>query len=156
MIFHFKIVVTVSCGGNILVNVGPTKEGTIIPIFEERLGQMGSWLKMNGEAIYKSKPWIHQNDTINSHVWYTSTDDSVFAISLQWPENGILKLGSVRMSNNSQIHILGLNEKLQFEQKEAELDIFLPDFYRLFKICNPCQWGFVLKIEFADPKIVIL
>ena len=25
---------TVSCGGNILINVGPTKEGTIIPIFQ--------------------------------------------------------------------------------------------------------------------------
>ena len=28
---------TVSCGGNILINVGPTKEGTIIPVFQERL-----------------------------------------------------------------------------------------------------------------------
>ncbi len=34
-----KIVQTVSCGGNILVNVGPTKEGMIIPIFRERLHQ---------------------------------------------------------------------------------------------------------------------
>ena len=25
---------SVSCGGNILINVGPTKEGTIIPIFQ--------------------------------------------------------------------------------------------------------------------------
>ncbi len=51
---------TVSCGGNILINVGPTKEGTIIPIFEERLRQMGSWLKTNGEAIYATVPWVHQ------------------------------------------------------------------------------------------------
>ena len=28
------IVKAVSCGGNILINVGPTKEGTIIPIFQ--------------------------------------------------------------------------------------------------------------------------
>jgi alpha-L-fucosidase len=41
----FEVVKTVSTGGNILINVGPTKEGTIAPIFEERLTQLGDWLK---------------------------------------------------------------------------------------------------------------
>ena len=34
------------------------------------LRQMGSWLKVNGEAIYSSIPWKYQNDTTNSNVWY--------------------------------------------------------------------------------------
>jgi alpha-L-fucosidase len=59
-----------STGGNVLINIGPTSYGKIIPIFEERLRQMGSWLKVNGEAIYGSVPWKHQNDTINKNVWY--------------------------------------------------------------------------------------
>ena len=42
---------TVSAGGNLLVNVGPTQEGKIPPIMQERLLQMGSWLKSNGEAV---------------------------------------------------------------------------------------------------------
>ena len=41
-----------SKGGNFLLNVGPTPEGTIQPEFEERLLAMGEWLKVNGEAIY--------------------------------------------------------------------------------------------------------
>ena len=60
---------TVSCGGNILINIGPTKEGMIVPIFEERLRQMGSWLSVNGDAIYQTQPWLFQNDTIASDVW---------------------------------------------------------------------------------------
>jgi alpha-L-fucosidase len=39
-------------GGNFLLNVGPTPEGTIQPEFEERLLAVGAWLKDNGEAIY--------------------------------------------------------------------------------------------------------
>ena len=41
-----------SKGGNFLLNVGPTPEGTIQPEFEERLLAIGAWLKVNGESIY--------------------------------------------------------------------------------------------------------
>ncbi len=64
-----KLARTVSCGGNLLLNVGPTHDGRIIPIFEERLAQMGVFLEVNGEAIYGTKPWIHQNDTTTPHIW---------------------------------------------------------------------------------------
>ena len=51
------------------MNVGPTHDGRIVPIFEERLRSMGSWLKVNGDAIYGTKPWLHQNDTATPGVW---------------------------------------------------------------------------------------
>jgi alpha-L-fucosidase len=51
------------------MNIGPTAYGKIDPVFEERLSQLGSWLTVNGEAIYNSIPWKYQNDTINSDVW---------------------------------------------------------------------------------------
>jgi len=41
-----------SKGGNFLLNVGPTPEGTIQPEFQERLLAIGAWLKINGDAIY--------------------------------------------------------------------------------------------------------
>lgn len=53
-----------------LVNVGPTKYGKISPIYEERLRQMGQWLRINGDGIYGTRPWVYQNDTLVKNVWY--------------------------------------------------------------------------------------
>ena len=41
-----------SKGGNYLLNVGPTSEGLIPEPSVERLKEVGSWMKNNGEAIY--------------------------------------------------------------------------------------------------------
>ncbi|VDP01437.1 unnamed protein product, partial [Heligmosomoides polygyrus] len=61
---------TISCGGNLLLNVGPDMHGKIPAIFEDRLRELGKFINANSEAVYGTKPWIHQNDSGN--VWYTS------------------------------------------------------------------------------------
>ncbi len=42
-------------GGNLLLDVGPTSDGRIPVIMQERLLEIGAWLKANGEAIYGSE-----------------------------------------------------------------------------------------------------
>ncbi len=46
---------SVSVGANFLLNVGPTAQGEIVPIHEQRLHGVGEWLKVNGEAVYGTR-----------------------------------------------------------------------------------------------------
>ncbi|XP_054157804.1 tissue alpha-L-fucosidase-like [Oppia nitens] len=106
---------TVSCGGNILLSIGPTKEGTITPIYEERLRKMGDWLQVNGEAIYDSHPWTQPNDTTTTGVWYTQKGKAVYAIVLFWPKDNTLVLGSVQYNTVDTIQMLGVAGNLNYK-----------------------------------------
>ena len=68
--------------GNLLVNVGPTRDGRISPIMEERLRQMGEWLSINGEAIYSTSPWTTQNDSYTKGVWFVYH----YFLSIEYPK----------------------------------------------------------------------
>lgn len=141
-----ELTITVSCGGNLLMNVGPNKDGVIVPIFEERLRQLGDWLAVNGEAIYSSNPWSHQNDSSNSDVWYTSKVSKgegrlVYGVLLQWPQSGKLVVSSPQAGPQTTVTLLGwTGQPLQYQVEAGEMSIQLPDITD-----SGLRWAWVLK-----------
>lgn len=138
---------TVSCGGNVLINVGPTHEGMIPPIMEERLRQLGSWLDVNGAGIYGSRPWKVQNDTITQGVWYTANHDLTYAIVLQWPRNNTLTLGSVKPSSQTRVNMLGFDGELKFTPLGQGMNVTFP---RLSTVTS--EWAWVLEMAGVTPS----
>uniref|UniRef100_T1IV28 Putative alpha-L-fucosidase n=1 Tax=Strigamia maritima TaxID=126957 RepID=T1IV28_STRMM len=139
---------TISCGGNLLMNVGPTHDGRILPIFEERLRQLGAWLNVNGEAVYASNPWTHQNDTITPNIWYTSKNDetiSIYAFVLTWPRTNSLLLGAVDADSITDVSMLGLAELLQW--KAGKQGGIVIEFPMVPLPLLPSQWAWVLKLN---------
>ncbi|MBR1927433.1 MAG: alpha-L-fucosidase [Bacteroidales bacterium] len=72
----------VSRGGNFLLNVGPSPEGTLDDTAYERLREIGDWMKVNSEGIYATKAVEPYQD---GQVHYTAKGDYVYAFYI--PEN---------------------------------------------------------------------
>ncbi len=167
----FILVDTVSRGGNLLLDIGPRADGTIPVIMEERLTEMGDWLKINGEAIYGTKPWKNTREwtagevpKIEYNKEYSSAYDVIKLI--ERPAEGkasieaffTSKVNDVyailpRWSGHSlvikdvsaakSVKLLGSSTPLQFKTSKAGLSIELPDLPEDLRL----QPAWVLKIR---------
>ena len=96
-----ELVQTTAWNGTLVMNVGPTPDGRLAPIFEERLAAMGGFLATNGAAIYATRPWsgsLPSGAEKGGAVYYTAAKDgkTVYAIVLEFPEGGELQLAVPR------------------------------------------------------------
>jgi alpha-L-fucosidase len=122
-----NLVDAVAKGGGFMVGVGPDANGRFHPAAIENLREAGAWLRVNGDAIYGTRPregdlW-HEGD----HVRYTRSRDGrfVYAITDEWPGDS-LALRTVRASQGSAVTLLGVEQLLTWSQHERELVIRLP------------------------------
>uniref|UniRef100_A0A671QWM1 Tissue alpha-L-fucosidase n=1 Tax=Sinocyclocheilus anshuiensis TaxID=1608454 RepID=A0A671QWM1_9TELE len=116
--------IVITC--NYMLNVGPTADGMIAPVFEERLRGIGAWLKVNGEAIYSTKPWrALEAENATVPVWYTSKSSTVYAILISKPMQNSFTLSVPKTSNSTVVTLLGNPEPLKWaplHSKELTLD----------------------------------
>ncbi|CAJ0583919.1 unnamed protein product, partial [Mesorhabditis spiculigera] len=165
-----QIARTISCGGNVLLNVGPDSHGKIPPIFEDRLREIGKFVHANKDAIYGSKPWVHQNDSGN--IWYTSrlrseaTRNPLFnpqdehdTIIYAWildVKHPNYTLSHVRATDKTKISILSTGTVLnQSRTQEGKLTVLLDLFFvfrMLLSLLIFIYIPLILCQEAAKPK----
>jgi len=166
-----QLIDKVSRGGNFLLDIGPDEHGKIPPIMQERLLQMGEWLKINGEAIYGTSRWKEHSQwsegnrnykdrsgdmllkiTINpdpgyavKEVFYTynATTNNLYAILPRYPDNRKLILKNCNPPVGTAVSFLSTMEKLNWRQQGNDMVVGLPE-YNPNKIKSP--YAYVVKI----------
>ena len=103
-------------GGNLLLNVGPLPDGSVPKICEERLLQVGRWLKPNEEAVYGRLDRVGHD---NFHPWipygnWTRRGKVAYFWCRHWPGKELV-LSDVR-TPVERVCFLKTGKKVRFRQ----------------------------------------
>jgi alpha-L-fucosidase len=140
-----ELVDVVSKNGNLLLNIGPRSDGTIPEAAQQTLIKIGSWLNVNGEAIYGSRPWTKfgegpteiatgsMQDKVEKPFTaedyrFTTNKGFVYAIELGWPASSesVIRSFAAPAVAVAGVELLGYGQKLEWRQQPDGLHIKLP------------------------------
>jgi alpha-L-fucosidase len=131
-----------------MFGIGPDATGKFHPKAIEALEYAGAWLRVNGEAIYNTRPRDGEYWKEGEAIRYTRTKDNrfIYAVVLKWP-GATLALSSVRARAGSGVFMLGVNEPLAWRNDDnLGLVIDIPS--RLQDPAKrPCQQAYAFRIE---------
>jgi alpha-L-fucosidase len=110
----------VSKNGNLLLNIGPRPDGSISEIQLDRLHALGRWLKVNGEAIFDTQPWVRASaGTEGPDVRFTQKDDTLYAILLARP-GATVAIPGLNPKDGAEISALG-GGRLEWSRSNGNL-----------------------------------
>ena len=162
----------VSRGGNLLLDIGPRADGGIPVVMEERLSQMGDWLRPNGEAIYGTRPWkrasqwssgtvphLEQSEFRSEYdisklvdepragyarveAFFTAKGDAVYAIVPRWPDRELV-LKDVSARPGSKFALLETGDELTWRTEGKQVVVEWPSELRN-KV--PARQAYVVKM----------
>jgi alpha-L-fucosidase len=160
----------VSKNGNLMLSVPLQRDGTPDADEIKVVRDIGAWLKVNGDAIYSTRPWksygegpstealekgsfggqsdMQKKPFTAEDIRFTQSKDgkTLYAIILAFPANGQVTIKSLAAGSPGwageigSVHILGVRRKLPFTRDENGLHVTLP-------AKQPCQIAFALKIR---------
>jgi alpha-L-fucosidase len=158
----------VSKNGNLMLSVPVRADGTIDEDEARTVSGIGAWLKVNGEAIYGTRPWkiygegpsttavaetnrlggirdVGSKPFTAEDIRFTTKGAALYAIVMGWPTNGLVKIPSLGSDSPywqgkvQSVKLLGSPGRLKWDRDSTGLSVILPK-------SKPCDIAYALKI----------
>jgi alpha-L-fucosidase len=154
----------VSKNGNLMLNIPLRGSGAIDEDEHKFLVDLASWMQVNGESIYGTRPFsvfgeglpdvVTSADFNESQarpftaqdIRFTTKGNTLYAFALDWPDDGKLVIKTLVEGSNAyprpihQVSLLGLEAPLRFTRDTAGLTITLP-------AEKPNDYAYAFRIE---------
>ena len=137
----------ISKRGVLMLSFAPKPDGTFPEEQKVMMRELGAWLKICGDAVYKTRPyevfgevgdkWGEKNET--GHKMYTSTSKDIrftrnkannvlYATVLKWPGDTMLikTFAHQNLKGIKSVSLLGVKGKLKWKQTAQGLEIAMP------------------------------
>ena len=142
----------VSKGGNLLLNIAPSPEGAWDEGAYEALKGVGEWMKVNGEAIYDSRPFYPYRE---GKVCFTQNKNGKTVYALYLPEEkekqlpDEINIPAENLKGDIRISLLGSKEKVNWKK---EGDRVILSFTDKLKKNAESKSAWVIKISGIENK----
>lgn len=156
-----ELVDIVSKNGCLLLNIGPRPDGTIPEKAQELLLAVGDWLRVNGEAIYDTRPWVRFGEgrtegaagSFSDHAEkpftekdfrFTRKGETLYAVCLGWPKKEF-RITSLGRDDSPDLEVadvalLGCEDPVKWSRKAKSLVVKAPK-------TPPCGHAYTLRID---------
>ena len=118
----------VARGGNLLLNIGPDPNGELDPVAYERLAQIGVWMRINGEAIYDTRP-VRPYER-GDYAFTAKPDGTVYVLLLGKDDNATLSetvsIPSELAARAVQITLLGYGDLKAGQTQDGQTTVAIP------------------------------
>jgi alpha-L-fucosidase len=121
-----KLVDIVSKGGNYLLNIGPSPDGELDAMAYQRLKEIGTWMRTNGESIYGTR--IYSSFSEGDAIRYTQSKDgkTQYVFLFDFPKEKLL-LTKIALSKKAKMQLLGSTSNIAWKQNGTTLEVSLPE-----------------------------